>query len=285
MAVPVVVRRVRRVRQRTRAALVGRRRLRQIADLDDPSAAKVSRAVQATVTGDMPAEDARWLDRIDGIRRRLLTQQELLGTGVDAGTGERAGKTLAEAALGTSHRDWGTLQFELVRHLRPRVCLELGTSLGISGAYVAAALRMNGDGRLVTMELSEFRAARARQHWDELGLDGIEVVMGSFDDTLDATVERVGPVDFAFVDGDHQLEPTVRYTETILGQLSDGGIILFDDIRWSGGMQDAWDVLRIDPRVRVSIDLGKVGICVYGTRPGSSPDHYEVPTDLEGTAR
>jgi predicted O-methyltransferase YrrM len=285
MAVPVVARRVRRVRQRTRAALVGRRRLRQIAELGDPSAAAVARAVQATVSGDMAAEDARWIERVDGLRRRLLNQQEPLGTGVDGGTGEPAGKTLAEAALGTSHRDWGTLQFELVRQLRPRVCLELGTSLGISGAYVAAALRLNGEGRLVTMELSEFRAARAHQHWKELGLDGVEVVMGSFDDTLDPTVERVAPVDFAFVDGDHQLEPTVRYTETILGHLSDGGVILFDDIRWSGGMQEAWDLLQRDPRVRVSIDLGKVGICVYGPGPATSPAHYEVPTDLEGTAR
>jgi predicted O-methyltransferase YrrM len=285
MAVPVVVRRVRWVRQRTRAALVGRRRLRQIAECGDPSAAAVARAVQATVTGDLPAEDAGWIERIDGLRRRLLTQHEPLGTGVDPGTGEPAGKTLAEAAVGTSHRDWGTLQFELVRHLRPGVCLELGTSLGISGAYVAAALQLNGHGRLVTMELSAFRAARARAHWEELGLDAIDVVMGSFDDTLGPTVEGVGPVDFAFVDGDHQLEPTLRYTEAILGQLADGGVILFDDIRWSGGMQEAWDVVRRDPRVRVSVDLGKVGICVYGARPGPSLGHYEVPTDLEGTAR
>jgi predicted O-methyltransferase YrrM len=135
------------------------------------------------------------------------------------------------------------------------------------------------------MELSEFRAARARQHWEELGLDGIEVVMGSFDDTLDATVEQFAPVDFAFVDGDHQLEPTVRYTESILSHLADGGVILFDDIRWSGGMQEAWEVLRRDTRVRVSIDLGKVGICVYGTEAVPSPCHFEVPTDLEGTAR
>lgn len=285
MAVPVVARRVRRVRQRTRAALVGRRRLRQIAELGDPSAAAVARAVQATVSGDMAAEDARWIERVDGLRRRLLTQQEPLGTGVDGGTGEPAGKTLAEAALGTSHRDWGTLQFELVRELRPRLCLELGTSLGISGAYVAAALHRNGEGRLVTMELSAFRAARAHEHWDELGLDAIEVVMGSFDETLDPTVERVGPIDFAFVDGDHQLEPTVRYTEAILGRLADGGVILFDDIRWSGGMQDAWDVVRRDRRVRISIDLGKVGICVYSSQPGPSLGHHEVPIDLEGTAR
>jgi predicted O-methyltransferase YrrM len=284
MAVPVVVRRVRRVRRRTRAALVGPRRLRRIANCGDQRAAAVARAIQATVTGDMPAEDARWIERIDGLRRRLLTQHEPLGTGVDPGTGEPAGKTLAEAALGTSHPDWGTLQFELVRELRPRVCLELGTSLGVSGAYVAAALQRNGEGRLVTMELSEFRAARARQHWDELGLDAIEVVMGSFDDTLEPTVERVGPIDFAFVDGDHQLGPTVRYTETILGQLADGGVILFDDIRWSGGMQDAWEVVRRDRRVRISIDLGKVGICVYGSQPGPSLGHHEVPTDLEGTA-
>lgn len=58
----------------------------------------------------------------------------------------------------------GRYLFALVRALRPKICLEIGTGVGISAAYIIAALAMNREGILWTLEGDADRLALARQH-------------------------------------------------------------------------------------------------------------------------
>ena len=64
----------------------------------------------------------------------------------------------------------GRLLYHLIRQFRPTRCLELGTSLGLSTAYIAAALTMaGGTGRLVTLEGGAALTRQAEAHLEPAG--------------------------------------------------------------------------------------------------------------------
>jgi predicted O-methyltransferase YrrM len=163
--------------------------------------------------------------------------------------------------------DRAHLLFALVRTIAPRRGLEMGSGIGISALYLAAALELNGDGHLLTMEGAEDRAELAGRHVERLGLRRrVTVRVGTFARTLDAVLAE-GPVDLAFVDGHHKEEPTVDYFERIVAGADGEVVLVFDDIAWSWGMRRAWRRIVADARVVVSADLGHVGIAVARVRP------------------
>jgi predicted O-methyltransferase YrrM len=165
---------------------------------------------------------------------------------------------------------WGLLLFRMTRELRPSAVLELGTCVGVSAAYIGAALEMNGGGRLITLEGGTALVERARRTLGELGLtDRVQVVHGPFQATLDDALEQLSPVDLAFIDGHHLEEPTLRYTEQVLPHLSPEAVLAYDDIHWSDGMIRAWRRLEQDPRFALTVDLGGMGIATVSRTPGS----------------
>ena len=166
-------------------------------------------------------------------------------------------------------REWRLLLFHLIRGLRPAMCVEMGTALGMSAAFQAAALALNGRGRLVTAEGAPTFADAARQHLDALGLSAVKLVVGRFQDTLDGILREHRPVDYAFVDGHHDGDATVAYFKQFLPHLSDGALLVFDDILYYPSMQRAWRMMAAHPHVRVAVDLGRFGLCVVGA-PGPS---------------
>ena len=156
---------------------------------------------------------------------------------------------------------------KLLRKTKPETCLELGTCLGISGSYQAAALELNGAGRLITMEGAAPVAAIAQQTVDQLGHGRVSIVVGRFQDTLDGVLEKEQPFDYAFIDGHHDGPATVDYYNRILPVLNDGAVVVYDDIRWSDGMLDAWTELKRHENVEVSVDLVDIGICQIRKSP------------------
>ena len=69
--------------------------------------------------------------------------------------------------------EFGKLLYLLARAVRARSVVEYGTSFGISTLFLAAALRDNGGGRLITTELEPAKVARARAHLEEAGLSDL----------------------------------------------------------------------------------------------------------------
>ena len=93
----------------------------------------------------------------------------------------------------------GRLLYALVRATRPTTIVEFGMSFGISAIHLAAALRDNGIGRLVTTELSAGKIAPATKTFTETGLDDVITILeGDALTTLDGVA---GSVDFVLLDG------------------------------------------------------------------------------------
>ncbi|MFQ5633489.1 MAG: O-methyltransferase, partial [bacterium] len=158
---------------------------------------------------------------------------------------------------------WTLFLFKLVREFKPRHCVELGTCFGISSSYLAAALKLNQGGTLVTLEGAESCAELATQNFETLGLDNIDVVIGRFVDTLEGVLKRRGTIDFAFVDGHHEQTATIAYFEQIRQHLARHAVLVFDDISWSDGMRNAWNFISRHKQTKFALDLGVVGVCLY----------------------
>lgn len=207
--------------------------------------------------------DAEWVEKIENERATLKARKELL---VDGSLGEGGlydEKVTVEMACNVSKRIRPALMlYHLVRATKPAKVLELGTNVGISSAYLAAALKENGKGALVTCDASPYRQRIAKEVHSNLGLDNVTYVNGIFTESLAPTIKVMGGVDFAFIDGHHQYQPTLDYFREIYESAEPNSIFVFDDIRWSDGMIQAWRELQNDHRLQTVIDLTSVGIGV-----------------------
>jgi predicted O-methyltransferase YrrM len=168
------------------------------------------------------------------------------------------------------------LLHKLLRKTKPQSCLELGTCLGISASYQAAALELNGAGRLITMEGAEPVAALAQQTVDLLGHDRVTIVVGRFQDTLDGVLETHSPFDYAFVDGHHDGPATVEYCGRIFPKLADVAVVAMDDIRWSDSMFASWNEMKQHSNVELSVDLADIGILMISKSPQQAR-HCVIP--------
>jgi predicted O-methyltransferase YrrM len=159
---------------------------------------------------------------------------------------------------------WATFLFKLIRKLEPSSCVELGSCVGISASYQAAALRINGKGTLLTLEGSPETAKIAKETIESLNLQNTSVITGPFQETLKGVLESAKPIDFFFNDGHHDHDAVIQYFNEALPNLSSKAVIVFDDISWSPGMRKAWTEIEDDERVTASIDLQTIGIALIG---------------------
>lgn len=123
-------------------------------------------------------------------------------------------------------RETGVLLYMLARNSRARTIIEFGTSFGISTLHLAAALRDNGGGRLITTEFEPSKVAQARQHLDAGGLaDLVEIREG--DATMTLAKDLPEQVDLLLLDGAKPLYPDIL--DLVEGSLRPGSLIVADN--------------------------------------------------------
>jgi predicted O-methyltransferase YrrM len=123
-------------------------------------------------------------------------------------------------------RETGTLLYMLARGVNARNIVEFGTSFGISTLYLAAALRDNGGGRLITTEFESSKVARARENLTAGGLiDLVEIRQGDALQTLKSDLPET--IDLLLLDGAKGLYPDVL--ALLEGRLRPGAFVVADD--------------------------------------------------------
>jgi predicted O-methyltransferase YrrM len=119
----------------------------------------------------------------------------------------------------------GRLLYSLVRATRPTTVVEFGMSFGISAIHLAAAVRDNGSGRVVTTELNAAKIAAAKRTFAETGLDDVITVLAG--DALSTLADLDGPVGFVLLDGWKELYlPVIKQLEP---RLSPGALVVADN--------------------------------------------------------
>jgi predicted O-methyltransferase YrrM len=123
-------------------------------------------------------------------------------------------------------RDTGTLLYMLARGMRASSIVEFGTSFGISTLHLAAALRDNGGGCLISSEFEPSKVVRARAHLAEAGLaDLVQIREGDALQTLAADLPA--SIDLLLLDGAKALYPEVL--ALLESRLRPGALVIADN--------------------------------------------------------
>ena len=153
----------------------------------------------------------------------------------------------------------------LVQLMGATKTIEIGVFTGYSSLCVALALPSNGQ--IIACDVSEEYTAIARRYWEAAGVaNKISLQLGPAINTLDKLIAegQAGTFDFAFIDADK--ENYEAYFERALQLVRNGGLIVIDNVLWSGRVADPQvqdesttairtfnDKLRNDPRVTLSV--------------------------------
>ena len=138
--------------------------------------------------------------------------------------------------------------------------VELGTSLGITTAYLAAADKRDG---VKTYEGCAAVASVAQENWQKLGLDNILCCVGEID--IEKLKKDVASLDVAFIDANHTYVNTLEYFSVLADKAHEKSIIVVDDIHYSEEMEKAWKAICADVRVTSTIDLYQMGLVFFDT--------------------
>ncbi|MBK6364274.1 MAG: class I SAM-dependent methyltransferase [Saprospiraceae bacterium] len=212
-------------------------------------------------------------DKIEHIRKTLL-QDSTKVPKIDFGAGSQKQHTrdtlqikdIAGSSLSTKKQC--RMLFNLMVWKKPKNVIELGTSLGISTAYLAAA---NKKVKMTGFEGNPYVADIAKNVLEKAGLGHVNIITGAFKETLPEYLKSSNRVDIAFIDGHHEEFATLAYFEMILPYLSDDAVIIFDDIYWSQGMENAWKKICLHLSVAASFDIFDLGIVFI--KPGLAKEN------------
>jgi len=172
-------------------------------------------------------------------------------------TNKRVVKNIARSSL--KPKKFSQLLFRMVQYYQPKTIVELGTSFGITTAYLAAG---NNNAKVFTCEGAKNIAAIAKQTFSDLHQQNIELTEGDFAKTLPLLLAQLQNIDLAFVDGNHRKQPTLDYFAQLLNVSTSSTILIFDDIHWSAEMEEAWEEIQQHVSVTLTIDLFFIGIVV-----------------------
>ncbi len=198
---------------------------------------------------------------IEKIRQKLLQDKTVIEV-KDFGAGSKIFKSdhrrVGEICKhSVKPAKYGQLLFRMVNRLQPEYTLELGTSLGITTAYLAAGCR---GGKVLSIEGDPATQKIASKTLEIARVNNVELITGTFENQLESALSKVPQLDFVFIDGHHSKDPTLEYFNACLAKCHFDSVVVIDDIHWSKGMEEAWQKIQDHESVKVTIDLHYMGI-------------------------
>jgi predicted O-methyltransferase YrrM len=218
---------------------------------------------------------AKKASEIEAIRKELLRDQTIINL-IDYGAGSRktsgSKRSVSEIAKTSSTPVvMAQMMQRLISYLELDNVVELGTNLGLTTAYLAAA---GPKTRVISLEGDPSLASIAVKNLQKIGLEA-EIIEGRFEDNLDLALAKMVNVDFAYIDGNHRKEPTLNYFKSILEKTSANSVLVFGDIHWSEEMEEAWKEIKQNKSVTFTIDLFDIGM-VFFRKDRAEVEHFTI---------
>ena len=198
---------------------------------------------------------------IEKIREQLLKKKkEIIIQDFGAGSkifkdNQRTIKQLAKHVALSPKK--AKILFGIINYFKPKIVLELGTSLGLGTTTISMA---NQDAKIITVEGCSQIYLEALATFKQNELKNINVVQHTFDDFLEKNNQLYDTVLF---DGHHTYDATINYFEKLLLSKHNESLWIFDDIHWSKEMENAWEYIKNHHEVTVSIDLFHYGLVFF----------------------
>lgn len=207
-------------------------------------------------------------------RNSLLQNKKTIEI-TDFGAGSRVFKSntrainkIAETA-GISPKD-AKLLFRVVNYFNPETILEIGTSLGLATSALAL-----GKQNITTLEGCQETAKVAQLQFQKFNFN-VNSIVTEFEGYLQTLNLRPKILDLIYFDGNHSKDATLNYFELLLPTISNETVWVFDDIHWSEGMEEAWEIIKKHPEVTVTIDTFQWGFVFF--RKEQVKEHFIIRT-------
>jgi predicted O-methyltransferase YrrM len=212
---------------------------------------------------------------VEGARRRMIADTRSINIH-DLGSGSKLAGSTEKRVSDIARRSpvspkYGALLSNMAAEFGKPFILELGTSLGISTMYMAASCK---NSPVSTIEGSPEIASVARQNFKDAGLINITLLEGSFDEVLPQLAASGVKPGLVFIDGNHRREPVLRYFKEIAEMSDNSTVIIIDDINYSKEMAEAWEEIKLNEKVSVTIDIFRMGILFF--REGINHNNYII---------
>ncbi len=121
----------------------------------------------------------------------------------------------------------------------------------------------NPGSKIITIEGCPNISSVANNNFDRLSINNIKLYTGNFEEVLPGILETIPELNLVFIDGNHKKEPTIRYFEQCLEKSVNETCIIFDDIHWSEEMEEAWEFIKQNKKVTLSVDLFYMGLVFF----------------------
>jgi len=183
-------------------------------------------------------------------------------------TSKRQVKAIAKNAGMRWHQS--QLMNKIIAYFNIKNTLELGTSVGLGSLSMAVNQPQN---QVDTIEACPNTSAFAKQCFNNLELNQIKIYNTNFQSFINQLPEEK-TYNLIYLDGHHQKDATLNYFYKLKKHLHKDSLVIFDDIYWSKGMQEAWQSICKDEDVKVSIDLYFWGIAFF--KPELSKQSFKI---------
>jgi predicted O-methyltransferase YrrM len=211
-------------------------------------------------------------DKLNSIRLELLNDKSPIQRAGIGASSKPSKETIAEiAGKILSTKNWCEAFYRIAKHANPQCIVELGTGLGLSTLYLAKAAP---QAQLHTFEGDSTLAELNRFLFERESALNITLHDGLFKETLPNFLHTNPRIDIAFIDGDHTYDATIQNFRMMLPFLHENSIVIFDDIHWSPGMEQAWNEIKAMYEVHQSIDFYRLGMVFF--RSNQARQHFNL---------
>lgn len=186
-------------------------------------------------------------------------------------TSDRKRKVEQMARRTGCDRKFGRLLFRLAERFASGHALELGTSLGMGTMYLSGG----SGGTVHSIEGCTSSAAIAQEMLGKIGMMNPKLYEGAFQEKLPEVLKEMPCVDLVRIDGDHRGDALLNYFEQCLAKAHNDTLFVLDDIHWSTDMENAWEAIKQDPRVTLTIDLYKASL-LFIRKEQREPLHFRI---------
>lgn len=220
-------------------------------------------------------EDISAFNKCENYRKKLLTDVTEVSYEVFGEARLALVKDICERASSTSK--WCQFIYLIIKKHESPFFLEIGTNLGVSGAYILEALKSKKNSKFISMEgVPKLCEISSRQFSKIVGPEKFQIRQGLYQDTFPKLIKENLTFNILFIDGNHRKEPTIQYFNLLKSNLLNPCVFIFDDINWSPEMKEAWAIIREDADVSFSIDLYKLGIVIIDKNEIAKNSHYRL---------
>lgn len=163
------------------------------------------------------------------------------------------------------------LLYRIVKYFQPENILEIGTSLGLAPLTMSLA---NPKSKIISLEACPEMAQITKSKLQKANCNNIEIINTEFSKFFKSNNLQFTICNLQFIDGNHSKAAILNYFELLLPTITNNAVWIFNNIHGSSGMQDAWKIIKNNPKVTVTIDTFQWGFVFF--RHEQAKEHFVI---------